>query len=103
MCDARTLRNCSSCCCSPACLVNCVTAGRIIDGHGDLRPEHICLTARPVVFDCLEFDPRLRLLDVADELSFLAMECDRLGAGAVGEQVRNACFGACRMNRRRRF
>lgn len=57
---------------------------RIVEGHGDLRPEHICLTDEPVIFDCLEFDRSLRLLDPADELSFLAMECARLGAPEVG-------------------
>ena len=63
-----------------------------MDGHGDLRPEHVCLTDPPVVFDCLEFDARLRRIDVADELSFLAMECERLGAGWIGRQVREACL-----------
>ena len=61
--------------------------GRIVEGHGDLRPEHICFEQAPVIFDCIEFDPQLRQLDVADELSFLAMECDRLGASAVGQRV----------------
>lgn len=51
---------------------------RIIEGHGDLRPEHIYLTVPPVIVDCLEFDRLLRLHDPVDELAFLAMECDRL-------------------------
>ncbi len=72
-----------------------VAKGRIIDGHGDLRPEHICLTEPPVVFDCLEFDAALRRLDLADELSFLAMECERVGAVAIGRQVRSACLARC--------
>lgn len=57
---------------------------RIADGHGDLRPEHICLLDDPVIFDCIEFNRTLRLLDPLDEFSFLALECDRLGAPAVG-------------------
>ncbi len=59
---------------------------KIIDGHGDLRPEHICLEQNggpPVIFDCLQFDPNLRLIDPVDELSFLSLECERLGATAV--------------------
>ena len=64
-----------------------VDQGHIIEGHGDLRPEHICLIDPPVVFDCVEFNPDLRRLDVVDELAFLAMECDRLGAGHVGQAV----------------
>ncbi|HSE11662.1 MAG TPA: hypothetical protein VLB69_03415 [Rudaea sp.] len=59
-------------------------ARRIVEGHGDLRPEHIYLNAEPVVTDCLEFDRDLRSLDPLDELSFLAMECERLGAPVVG-------------------
>jgi uncharacterized protein len=59
---------------------------RIVEGHGDLRPEHICLEPGPVIFDCLEFNRRFRILDPADELSFLGMECERLGAPLVGHE-----------------
>jgi uncharacterized protein len=62
-------------------------AGRLVDAHGDLRPEHICLTPEPAIIDCLEFDPELRRLDPADELSYLALECERLGAGQIGDRV----------------
>lgn len=65
------------------------SARRIVDGHGDLRPEHIFLTPDPVVIDCLEFDAELRTLDSASELSFLLLECTRLGARAVGEAFLN--------------
>ncbi len=61
--------------------------GRIVEGHGDLRPEHVCLTPEPVVFDCLEFNRDLRTLDAADELAFLAMECERLEAPEVGREL----------------
>jgi aminoglycoside phosphotransferase family enzyme/predicted kinase len=67
-----------------------VCDGRIIDGHGDLRPEHICLEGEPVIFDCIEFSDEFRRIDVADELSFLAMECDVLGAESVGRCVLDA-------------
>ncbi|MEX2561391.1 MAG: AAA family ATPase, partial [Pirellulales bacterium] len=60
---------------------------RIVDGHGDLRPEHICLEAAPVVFDCVEFSADLRRIDVIDELSFLAVECDLLDAPEVGRTL----------------
>ena len=64
-----------------------VAMGRIVEGHGDLRPEHVYLIDPPAVIDCLEFDRRLRILDPADELAYLAMECDRLGAPAVGRAI----------------
>lgn len=63
-----------------------VEAGRIVEAHGDLRPEHVCLTAPPVVIDCLEFNREFRLLDPADELAFFCLECERLGAAWVGER-----------------
>jgi aminoglycoside phosphotransferase family enzyme/predicted kinase len=64
-----------------------VCDGRIVEGHGDLRPEHIYLTRPPAIIDCIEFSYELRTLDVADELCFLAMECDRLAAPHVGQQI----------------
>jgi aminoglycoside phosphotransferase family enzyme len=66
--------------------------GRIIEGHGDLRPEHVCTESPPVIFDRLEFNRVFRLIDPADELAFLAMECERLGA----PQVEPELFGVYR-------
>lgn len=59
----------------------------IVEGHGDLRPEHVCLAPEPVVIDCLEFDATLRTLDAVDDLGFLALECDQLGARDVAATV----------------
>ncbi len=64
-----------------------VRSGRIVDGHGDLRPEHICLSDPVAIFDCIEFNPDFRRIDVADELAFLAAECDFLGAEWVGPRL----------------
>lgn len=61
--------------------------GRIVEGHGDLRPEHVCLVHPPVIIDCLEFSRRLRLLDPLDELLFLMLECRMLEAGWIGELI----------------
>lgn len=63
--------------------------GRIVEAHGDLRPEHVCLMVQPVIIDCLEFKREFRLLDPVDELSFLAMECERLGSPAGDSILRN--------------
>jgi aminoglycoside phosphotransferase family enzyme len=71
-----------------------VAAGRIVDGHGDLRPEHVCLEPEPVVIDCLEFNRALRLVDPLDELAYLALECELLGDAAVGERLL-ARYAAC--------
>jgi aminoglycoside phosphotransferase family enzyme len=60
----------------------------ILDAHGDLRPEHIWLSASYPIIDCLEFNPRLRTQDALDELAFLHLECERLGGRWVGEALR---------------
>jgi len=64
-----------------------VFTGRIVEAHGDLRPEHICLEERPQIIDCLEFSRELRLLDPVDELGFLALECERLGAPELATTI----------------
>ncbi|HVU52361.1 MAG TPA: AAA family ATPase [Polyangia bacterium] len=58
-----------------------VAAGRIREGHGDLRLEHVYFLddagdAAPVVIDCVEFAERFRAGDVAADVAFLAMELD---------------------------
>jgi hypothetical protein len=63
-----------------------VDDGRIIDGHGDLIADDIfCLADGPRVLDCIEFDDRLRWLDGLDDIAFLAMDLERLGAPELGE------------------
>jgi aminoglycoside phosphotransferase family enzyme len=61
--------------------------GRIVEGHGDLRPEHVCLGPPPVIIDCVEFNREFRHLDPADELAYLGMECERLGAETIGPML----------------
>ena len=66
-------------------------AGRVREGHGDLRAEHICLLNTEKkeidVIDCVEFSERLRYGDVASEIAFLAMDLDRLGAPALADAL----------------
>ena len=64
-----------------------VRDGRVIEAHGDLRAEHVCLEQQPAIIDCLEFNRSLRILDTISELSFFALDCERLGAPRVGELV----------------
>lgn len=61
-------------------------AGRVAECHGDLRPEHICL-APPCVIDSLEFSRELRVLDPAEELAFLRLECEVAGAPEVADRI----------------
>ncbi len=76
---------------------------RLIEGHGDLRPEHIFLGVpsasdplmhRACVIDCLEFDANLRRLDPAEEIAFLALECKRLGAERLADVLIGGYRGA---------
>jgi uncharacterized protein len=54
--------------------------GRVRDGHGDLRLEHVYFEdGRIVVIDAIEFNERFRIGDVATDVAFLAMELDARG------------------------
>lgn len=64
-----------------------VRGGHIVEGHGDLRAEHVYLGPPPAIIDCLEFSRTLRTADSADEVCFLALECERLGNPALGEAL----------------
>jgi aminoglycoside phosphotransferase family enzyme len=66
--------------------------GCIVEAHGDLRPEHILLDDPPAVIDCLEFDRELRVMDRAEELAFLELECDRLGHAEAGHRILQECL-----------
>jgi aminoglycoside phosphotransferase family enzyme len=78
----RFLMKCS------ALLLQRIRARRFVDAHGDLRPEHIWLREPVTIIDCLEFDPKLRALDPLDEISFLHLECERLGGLWAAERIR---------------
>jgi aminoglycoside phosphotransferase family enzyme/predicted kinase len=52
-------------------------AGRIRECHGDLHAANIVRQgAHLTAFDCLEFEPRWRWIDVADEIAFLIADLD---------------------------
>lgn len=50
--------------------------GFVRDGHGDLHAEHICLTDPIRIYDCIEFNRRFRIADVAADLAFLLMDLE---------------------------
>ncbi len=68
--------------------------GRVRDGHGDLRAEHVLLRPRFALVDAIEFDPGLRRIDVGLDLAFLVMELHAAGrpdlAGALAASYRRA-------------
>jgi hypothetical protein len=50
--------------------------GRIRDGHGDLRLEHLYLgdEGELTIIDCIEFSERFRVADVCADVAFLSMD-----------------------------
>lgn len=69
-----------------------VTTGRVKDGHGDLRLEHVYLDeglAGPEgvsVLDCIEFNERFRYADVAADVAFLSMDLAAHGRVDLAER-----------------
>jgi uncharacterized protein len=55
-----------------------VAEGRIRDGHGDLRAEHVYFLDGIQIIDCVEFNERFRYGDTAVDLAFLHMDIERL-------------------------
>lgn len=50
-------------------------AGRVRDGHGDLRLEHVYFVQDKLqIIDCIEFNDRFRYADVCADLAFLCMD-----------------------------
>ncbi|MFN0028981.1 MAG: hypothetical protein ACKV2O_17605 [Acidimicrobiales bacterium] len=66
-------------------------ATRVVEGHGDLRPEHVVLgEAIPLVIDRITFNRALRCTDPAADLALLAIECERARAGETADLLFNA-------------
>jgi uncharacterized protein len=71
--------------------------GRVCDGHGDLRAEHVSLAGGRIdVIDCVEFNESLRYGDVALDIAFLAMDLDRLGARPLAREFVRAYIDVAR-------
>lgn len=62
-------------------------SGRVRDGHGDVRAEHICVHPNDDIdiYDCVEFSESIRYCDVAADIAFLAMDLDRLDAPLLSQ------------------
>lgn len=66
-------------------------AGRVRDGHGDLRLEHVYLGAdgdgEITILDCIEFNERFRFADVSADLAFLSMDLASHGRVDLAERL----------------
>lgn len=61
--------------------------GWVRDGHGDLHAEHICLTEPIRIYDCIEFNRRFRVADLAADLAFLLMDLEQRGRGDLARRL----------------
>ena len=52
-----------------------------------MRAEHVIVGDDVAVFDCIEFNPALRLIDVGADLAFLVMDLVRLGENELGARL----------------
>ncbi len=64
-------------------------AGRVREGHGDLRLEHVYIGERGelTIIDCLEFNARYRCADVCADIAFLAMDMAAHGRVDMAERL----------------
>lgn len=70
-------------------------AGRVREGHGDLHLGNMALVdGEIVVFDCIEFEPGLRWVDVMSEVAFLAMDLHHRGLPGLARRFVNAYLEA---------
>lgn len=60
-----------------------VERGRFVEGHGDLRLEHVFMTDPLAIIDCLEFSRELRVIDPFEEIICLGLDAAHLGANWV--------------------
>jgi aminoglycoside phosphotransferase family enzyme/predicted kinase len=67
-----------------------VQAGRIRDGHGDLRTDHVYFYQGIQIIDCIEFNDRFRYGDAAVDLAFLHMDMEHLGFPELSRNFLNA-------------
>ena len=71
-----------------AALAARVAGGKLRDGHGDLRCEHVYFEGGTIqIIDCIEFCSRFRFGDVALDLGFLAMDLAASGFAALARAL----------------
>ena len=67
--------------------------GRVIEGHGDLRADHVYVlddaAGDLAIVDCIEFSEwyHFRYLDAGYDIAFLAMDLEALGYAELGDEI----------------
>ena len=71
------------------------TQGFVRECHGDFHLGNIALIGgEPMPFDCIEFNPALRWIDVMDEISFTVMDLLHRNHPEFAWRLLNACLEA---------
>ncbi|MFM1800055.1 MAG: hypothetical protein RLZZ117_2333 [Cyanobacteriota bacterium] len=77
------------------CFMERLARGRVREGHGDLHLGNLVLHQGVVVgFDCLEFNPALRWIDVLSDVAFLAMDLTAQGEPLLAARLLNHWLSA---------
>ncbi|MGC8650583.1 MAG: gluconokinase [Hydrogenobaculum sp.] len=53
--------------------------GYVVDGHGDIRLEHVVMVKDICIMDAIEFNDRFRIQDQINDMCFLSMELELKG------------------------
>jgi aminoglycoside phosphotransferase family enzyme/predicted kinase len=71
---------------------NRIRNGRIREGHGDLRLEHVYIdeSGGLTILDCIEFNERFRFIDVCADVAFLSMDLAWHGRVDLAERLLGA-------------
>ena len=65
--------------------------GYVRECHGDLHLANMAwIDGKPLVFDCIEFNPSLRWIDVLSEIAFLTMDLEERGCAELAYAFLNA-------------
>jgi len=65
--------------------------GYVRECHGDLHLANMAwIDGEPLVFDCIEFNPSLRWIDVLSEIAFLTMDLEERGCPELAYAFLNA-------------
>lgn len=71
-------------------------AGAVRECHGDLHLANAVLTGHELTaFDCLEFDPALRCIDVISDIAFLTMDLKAHGRGDLAFRLLDVWLQRC--------
>jgi len=65
--------------------------GFVRECHGDLHLANMAwVESKPLVFDCIEFNPNLRWIDVMSEIAFLIMDLEKRGQSRLAYRFLNS-------------